>query len=451
METYNFWSQRAGRFHRRTNIIFNQLSIRNGRGKELHPIDNVYKGDFYTMADSMEKVRLSLNILVDETKLLTESAAVGDLSKRGDPGKLKGGYRNIVEGINNTLDLIITPIDEASDVLEKFSQGDLTVRVNGDYSGDYAKIKNALNFTIEEIGKYIFEISEKLSLIEEKDLRISINRKFMGDFDKLKKSINGIIKNLNNVFSEFAQSSTQIATGSEELSKSSQTLSQGATEQASSIEEITSSIEEIANQAKGNAQKSKDANNLIEMVRKHSDEGEYQMNNMVNAMDEIRLSSQNIHKIIKVIDDIAFQTNILALNAAVEAARAGNHGKGFAVVAEEVRNLASKSANAVKDTSELIEESIKKVNYGNEIADNTSAILNKITQEIKSASDMVENVFKSSEEQSMEIAQITDGINQISKVIQMNSATAEETAAASEEMSSQSFVLKEQIEEFSLK
>lgn len=327
----------------------------------------------------------------------------------------------------------------------------MSVRVKGDYSGDHAKIKNALNFTIDEIGKYIFEISEKLSLIEEKDLRVSINREFMGDFDKLKKSINGIIENLNNVFSDFAQSSAQIATGSEELSNSSQTLSQGATEQASSIEEITSSIEEIANQAKGNAQKSKDANNLIEMVKRHSDEGEAQMNDMVNAMDEIKLSSQNIHKIIKVIDDIAFQTNILALNAAVEAARAGNHGKGFAVVAEEVRNLASKSANAVKDTSELIEESIKKVNYGNEIADNTSTILNKITQEIKSVSDMVENVFKSSEEQSMEIAQITDGINQISKVIQMNSATAEETAAASEEMSSQSFILKEQIEEFSLK
>ena len=232
---------------------------------------------------------------------------------------------------------------------------------------------------------------------------------------------------------------------------SGQALSQGSTEQASSIEEITSSMTEVAAQTKENATNANQANELAIVAKDNAVSGNQQMQEMLKAMAEINDSSANISKIIKVIDEIAFQTNILALNAAVEAARAGQHGKGFAVVAEEVRNLAARSANAAKETTAMIEGSIKKVDMGTKIANETAQALNKIVGDVTKATQLVGGIAAASNEQASGISQVNLAIEQVAQVVQTNSATAEESAAASEELSGQAEILKQIVSKFKLK
>jgi methyl-accepting chemotaxis protein len=264
-------------------------------------------------------------------------------------------------------------------------------------------------------------------------------------------AIGKMVDNLNEVMSNINSSAEQVASGSRQVSSSSMALSQGATEQASSIEQLTASLEEISAQTKHNADSANEANALAEAAKSNAVQGNTQMKEMQKAMDEINVSSSNISKIIRVIDDIAFQTNILALNAAVERARAGQHGKGFAVVAEEVRNLAARSANAAKETADMIEGSIKKADDGTKIANHTAEALDKIVQDVAKVAGLVGDIAVASNEQASGIAQVNQGIMQVSQVTQTNSATSQESAAASEELSSQAEVLKSQVSKFKLR
>lgn len=244
--------------------------------------------------------------------------------------------------------------------------------------------------------------------------------------------------------------SGQVAAGAKNVSDASISLSQGATEQASSVEELSSSIEEIASQTKLNAENANKVNELTSAAKKNAEKGNNHMQEMLHAMTEINGSSANISKIIKVIDEIAFQTNILALNAAVEAARAGQHGKGFAVVAEEVRNLAARSAKAAKETTDMIEGSISNVNEGTKIANKTAEALGLIVNAVAEVSELIEHIATASNEQSMALEQINQGVLQVSQVVQANSATSEEAASASEQLSAQAELLKQTIGKFKL-
>jgi methyl-accepting chemotaxis protein len=403
------------------------------------------------LTKSMQLMVDNLKNVSNESRLLTQAAVEGRLEMRGNLQGFKGGYKEIIEGINQTLDSLIKPIQEAAIVLKEMAEGNLQVRVTGNYQGDHAEIKDALNDTLDALSVYVSDISRVLGEMSNSNLALSVNNEYKGDFVQIKDALNHIIMSLNKVLGEVNTASEQVAAGSNQVSDSSMSLSQGATQQASSIEELTASIEEISSQTKQNAENANKAKEMAESAKTNASHGNEQMQHMLKAMTEINDSSNNISKIIKVIDEIAFQTNILALNAAVEAARAGQHGKGFAVVAEEVRNLAARSANAAKETTDMIEGSIKKVEGGTKLATITAEALNNIVEGVSGVAVLVSDIAVASNEQALGVEQINQGIIQIAEVVQTTSATSQETAAASEELSSQAEMLKKQVGRFRLK
>lgn len=383
------------------------MEVSRGCGDSLDSLKNSGKrSENDKMIPSLVLMIQSIHNMVLEAERLASATIDGDLSIRSDESAFAGDYLHVIRALNRTMEAVDAPIKETSQVLQKLAQGNLTVEVTGEYKGEYNTIKTAMNQAVA--------------------------------------SFNVLLRNINTAAS-------QVAAGSQQISDASQALAQGATEQASSVEELTAAITEIAGKTKQNAMDAGQASELSTTVQTQAMQGNEKMSQMLDSMREINDSSANISKIIKVIDDIAFQTNILALNASVEAARAGQYGKGFSVVAEEVRSLAAKSTEAAKNTTDLIEGSIGKIESGSKVANETADMLNKISESIQKAAALVGNIAVASNEQANAIAQIDQGIEQVSTVVQTNSATAEESAASSEELSGQANLLSELVKKFQLK
>lgn len=294
------------------------------------------------------------------------------------------------------------------------------------------------------------ELAEKSELMANGDLTVRLNVESNDEIGHAANAFNKMSCQMNEVMSKISIASQQVASGSKNIADAGNMLAKGASSQASSVEELSASISEINEQTKNNAGNAEEANNLASDTHTKANIGNQRMEEMLQAMVDINESSNNIAKIIKVIDEIAFQTNILALNAAVEAARAGQHGKGFAVVAEEVRNLAARSAEAAKSTTEIIQHSIDKVNAGTELAKGTAQALHSIKESIDQVTVLVADIAQASQKQSSALQMLNQGVLQVSNVVQTNSSTAEESASASVELNAQAELLQEAVSKFKI-
>jgi len=348
---------------------------------------------------------------------------------------------------------IVSPIKEVQSAMENISSGNLTVKLTHVSKDELGLLQNSVRHMSDFLNNVITDVEHILSSLGRGDFQADTSigeEHYVGVYSALLQSIRNVRDTLSSTLSQINESSDQVAMGANQVSAGAQALSQGATEQASSVEELAATISEISSAINNNAANAKDASNKSSAVKDRATEGSKQMAEMLTAMNEISESSNEIGKIVKTIEDIAFQTNILALNAAVEAARVGAAGKGFAVVADEVRNLASKSADASKNTSFLIDRSLQAVEHGSKIANETAQSLGEIVGGIDEVAVAINEISEASNTQAASVGQVSVGIDQISAVVQNNSATAEQSAAASEELSGQAQMLKNLVGQFKL-
>jgi methyl-accepting chemotaxis protein len=341
----------------------------------------------------------------NEVNRIISSCKEGLLSERGKTEHLSSFYAPMMSGINDVIDALGRPVQEASEILAQLANQDLTARVTGNYKGDHAIIKDNLNGTAESLERAMGQV---------------------------------------------LQSASQLKAASSQISSGSQSLSQATNQQAGSLEEVSSTVEQLSSMTDQNASNANQAKGLSDNAKKSANRGKESMDQLSKAIDKIKGSADQTAKIVKTIDEIAFQTNLLALNAAVEAARAGDAGKGFAVVAEEVRSLAQRSAEAAKSTAELIEGSVKNAEAGVRLSDEVARQLQDIVGGSEKVNDIVAEIAAASAEQAKGIGQINTAISQINQITQQNAANSEQSAAAAEELSAQAGQLADMVGRFRL-
>ena len=372
-------------------------------GNTTRPVS--IRSDKDVLGKSFVELRQTVQRLVEDTGALVTAALDGDLARRSDVQQFSGSYRDLVQGINQLLDAVVTPINEASDVMSRVADRDLTARVKGQYRGD---------------------------------------------FDRIKQSINVAAETLDDALTQVYGASEQVSAAGRQIASGSQALAQGSSEQAASLEEVSSSLQEMSSSARETATNARTARDMTIATGDRVTEGRTSMDRLSAAMEQIKRSSDETAKIIKTIDEIAFQTNLLALNAAVEAARAGDAGRGFAVVAEEVRSLAIRSAEAAKNTAALIEGAVAHAVQGVASNADVAAKLTEIDSEVRRVTEIVAAIAVAGEQQADSVEQINAAVGQLNAVTQQVAANAEESASASEELAGQSITMTDLVRTFQI-
>jgi methyl-accepting chemotaxis protein len=464
-----------------------------GRGNFEAPLEK-FPGKKAFINETIEKVRANLKALIADADMLTKAAVEGRLATRADAKRHEGDFRKIVQGVNDTLDAVIGPLNVTARYVDDISKGVIPPVIVDNYNGDFNLIKNNLNAvvkmmsdllketdtlvnaalngslstranagqfvggwhqlvagvnkTLDSVLEPINEAASVLDKVSARDLTARVKGDYKGDHAKIKVSLNTAVENLDKALGQVGQATLQVSSAAQQISAGSQSLAQGSNEQASSLEEVSSSLEEMASMTRQNADNSVQAKNLAGEADLNARAGGEAMTRMNSAIVKIKDSSDQTAKIVKTIDEIAMQTNLLALNAAVEAARAGDAGRGFAVVAEEVRNLAQRSAQAAKSTADMIGESVKNADDGVKIAQEVAKSFESIAASSRKVNDLIGEIASASREQSQGIDQVNIAVSQMDKVTQQTAANAEESASSAEELSSQAEELQSMVEQF---
>ncbi len=452
--------------------------------------------DQKVLTHSLNHTVMVIEDVIGQSSALVEAANKGDLSYRADIKEFSGSYRQLIDGMNQMLDEILLPVNQAREVLTLLANGQTDRQVEGNFQGDHALVQTAVNTCTQTIQDMVAEVQQLIAAAEKgdlsargdasqfkgsygdlvnginqmldvtvvplneasqvleqlanQDLRIRMEGQYQGDHDQIKQNMNNAIDKLSQALGQVNQTSAQVGVSSNQISQSAQSVANGASAQAASIEEISASLHEMASSTKQNAEHANETQKLAQQASKSVKNGMSNMTTLQEAMDRIKTSSDQTAAIVKTIDEIAFQTNLLALNAAVEAARAGDAGKGFAVVAEEVRSLAQRSAEAAKNTSELINESVVNADDGVRANHQIREVLEEIATNTNHVAGLVDQIAHATHEQSEGLSQVNDAVTVMDRVTQDNAAASEQSAASATDLTSQVTSLDNLVQTFKL-
>ena len=456
------------------NVAANYVD-RISKGDIPPKITDSYNGDFNTIKNNLNACIDAVNALVGDANTLSKAAVDGRLATRADATRHQGDFRRIVEGVNETLNAVIGPLNVAANYVDRISKGDIPPKITDSYNGDFNTIKNNLNTCIEAVNKLVADarmlseaavagrldtraeafthqgdfrkivegvnetldnvvgpindVRRVMAAMEHGDMTQTITAHYNGDFDALKQAINNTIAKLADTIGQINVAADALNNAAAQVSATAQSLSQSSSEQAASVEETTASMEQMTASINQNSENAKVTDNMATSAAQQAQEGGVAVKETVEAMKQIADK-------IGIIDDIAYQTNLLALNAAIEAARAGEHGKGFAVVAAEVRKLAERSQVAAQEIGQVASSSVK-------LAEQAGALLTEMVPAIRKTSDLVQEIAASSQEQSQGVGQINGAMGQLNKATQQNASASEELAATAEEMGGQAGQLQD--------
>ncbi|BDU72579.1 methyl-accepting chemotaxis protein [Mesoterricola silvestris] len=419
------------------------------RTQDANQHTGLVKEQFERINDSMGQLKGAIGSLVTDTTMLSTAAIDGKLEVRADANRHQGDFRKIVQGVDDTLDAVIGPLNMAANLFDRISKGEIPPKVTETYNGDFNTIKNNLNQCIDGLQGLV-ESNQVLQQLATNDFTVRVRGKYLGIFDEVAQALNETIENQARVLTKVQESAFAVAQSSGEIASGNQELSSRTEEQASSLEETASSLEQFTSVVNQTAENARTASGAAAQARTVADEGSKAVEQLVGSMDAINAASSKINEIISVVDEIAFQTNLLALNAAVEAARAGEQGRGFAVVATEVRNLAKRSADAAKEIKSLIKDSVTKAQDGQKVATRTGQIILDVVSNVQKVSGIMAEIANATHEQTMGIGEINKAVTQMDETTQHNAALVEEAAASAESLDQQAQNLRQMVSQYNL-